>query len=37
MVGTTHANCRLHRHWVFDRLYAFGGGEGITTNPMTVT
>jgi hypothetical protein len=26
MVGTD-ARCRLHRHWLFDRVYAFGGGE----------
>jgi hypothetical protein len=26
-----YAHCRLHRHWVFDRVYAFGGESSLAT------
>jgi hypothetical protein len=26
-----YAHCRLHRHWVFDRVYAFGGESSPAT------
>jgi hypothetical protein len=30
-VGGRYAHCRLHRHWVFDRVYAFGGESSPAT------